>query len=667
MPLLRSDPSRPPRLLLRVAVTSAIALLIACAAMIAYTRHWALDRAESDASGHTRFVARAVLPTTVRASDFARPVGVLRRTTLDRFFTRSVLFDGALRVKLYSPGGVITYSNDHEVIGTRPGEGAVARALRGGAETDVTHLEDENKSLDEGEPNPKVLETYAPVAIDGRQVGVLEIYQDFRPVAAAAASATWPIAGVLALVLLAFYVSLFPILRRVTRRLRRHVEEMEHQALHDHLTELPNRVLFRDRLEQALHAARRTPGDVAVMLLDLDRFKEVNDTLGHESGDELLREVGRRLGKNLRGGDTVARLGGDEFAVLAPGLGDAEAALVVARKLRNAVEWPFTVRGLTLEVEASIGVALFPEHGADADTLLRHAEVAMYQSKESHSGAEVYSPDRDVYSPDRLKLLGELRRAIENRELLLHYQPKVSLRSCEVLGFEALVRWDHPEQGLLPPDRFIPFAEHTGLVKPLTRYVLREAVAQCAEWTRSGLDLTVAVNLSGRDLLDLGLPEDVQSALAGARLDPRRLELEITENTILTDPVRTRAILERLKGLGVRLAIDDFGSGYSSLGYLKRLPLDVLKIDKSFVLGMLRDDDDSAAIVRSTIDLAHNLGLQVVAEGVEDERVGSVLTALHCDAAQGFYFSPPLAGPDVAAWAAEIDKLRSAALANAIA
>ncbi len=662
---VRSDLPRPPRLVLRVAVTSAIALLISCAAMVAYTSRWALGRAEAAASDHTRFVARSVLPGGVLASDFAKPVGPARQAALDAFFTRSVLFDGALRVKLYSPGGLITYSNAHDVIGTRPGEGAVAAALRHGVATDVTHLEEENPAgEDAGKPNPKVLETYTPVSIGGRQVGVLEIYQDYGPVAAAASSSTWPVAIVLAVVLLAFYGSLFPILRRVTKRLRRHVEEMEHQALHDHLTGLPNRVLFRDRLDQALHVAKRTPGEVAVMLLDLDRFKEVNDTLGHESGDALLREVGQRLGKSLRAGDTVARLGGDEFAVLASGLDNADAAVVVARKLRNAVEWPFTLRGLTLEVEASIGIALFPDHGTDADTLLRHADVAMYLSKEAHSGAEVYSPERDVYSPDRLKLLGELRRAIEQNELVLHYQPKVSLRSCELIGFEALVRWSHPEQGLLTPDRFIPFAEHTGLIKPLTRYVLRQAVAQCVEWEKQGLNLTVAVNLSGRDLLDLNLPEDVQSILVNAGLDPRRLELEITENTILTDPVRTRAILERLKSLGLRLAIDDFGSGYSSLGYLKRLPLDVLKIDKSFVLGMLRNDDDSAAIVRSTIDLAHNLGLQVVAEGVETEQVGSVLTTLHCDAAQGYYFSPPLEAADVAKWAAEINVLRTAALSQ---
>jgi EAL domain-containing protein (putative c-di-GMP-specific phosphodiesterase class I) len=285
----------------------------------------------------------------------------------------------------------------------------------------------------------------------------------------------------------------------------------------------------------------------------------------------------------------------------------------------------------------------------------------MYLSKEAHSGVETYSPERDVYSPDRLKLLGELRRAIEHGELVLYFQPQVSLRTCEVTSFEALVRWQHPEQGLLLPDRFVSFAERTGLIKPLTRYVLRQAVLNCAEWTRRGLDLSVAVNLSGRDLLDLHLPDDVQDVLERTKLDPGRLELEITENTILTDPVRTRTILSRLKELGVRLAIDDFGSGYSSIGYLKRLPLDVLKIDKSFVLSMLHDEDN-AAIVRSTIDLAHNLGLQVVAEGVENEEVSTILTRLRCDAAQGFFFAEPMPASDVVDWASEISLLRAAAL-----
>ena len=644
--------------MLRVLGTSVVAIVLAGAGVVMYTGRYAIDGAEANASDHTSFVARTIARQNLWLADFQRPVSASRRAALDRLFEHQVLIDGALRVKLYSPTGLVTYSNAHDLIGTRPGEQTVEHVFRTQQPaTDVTHLRDEGGTG----PNTQALETYAPMVMKGKRVGVLEIYQDYGPVAAAAWSTFWPVAAVSGVVLCILYISLFPLLRRVTRRLRRQVEEIEHQAMHDSLTGLPNRVLFRDRVEQALHGAKRQTGEVAVMFLDLDRFKEVNDTLGHESGDVLLREVGQRLAHSLRAGDTVARLGGDEFAVLATGLDDADDALLVARKLRQSVEWPFTLRGLTLEVETSIGIALFPEHGTDVDTLLRHADVAMYQCKEAHSGVGIYSSERDVYSPDRLKLLGELRRAIEQNELVLYYQPKVSLRTSEVTGFEALVRWQHPEQGLLTPERFIPFAEHTGLVKPLTRYVMREAVRACAKWQELGLDLGVAVNLSARDLLDLHLPDEVRLLLSETRIDPGCLELEITENTILSDPARTRTILNRLKELGVRLAIDDFGSGYSSLGYLKRLPLDVLKIDKSFVMTMLADDD-SAAIVRSTIDLAHNLGLEVVAEGVATESIGGALAALRCDSAQGFYFAGPMPESEAASWAAEVAFLRAAAL-----
>jgi EAL domain-containing protein (putative c-di-GMP-specific phosphodiesterase class I) len=283
------------------------------------------------------------------------------------------------------------------------------------------------------------------------------------------------------------------------------------------------------------------------------------------------------------------------------------------------------------------------------DTLLRHADVAMYQSKEAHSGAEIYAAERDENSADRLRLGSELRRAMERRELVLHFQPKVNLVSGETIGLEALVRWQHPDQGLLGPDRFIPFAEQTGLIKPLTRYVLDAALRQCRAWSIQGLELTLAVNLSARDLLDLHLPGEIEKLLARWQVDASRLELEMTENTILTDPMRAQEILGRLKDLGIRIAIDDFGSGFASLGYLKRLPLDVLKIDKSFVLGM-EDDEESAAIVRSTIHLAHDLGLQVVAEGVENEAIRQTLMMLGCDAAQGYHFGRPLRTVEVPAW-----------------
>jgi diguanylate cyclase (GGDEF)-like protein len=388
------------------------------------------------------------------------------------------------------------------------------------------------------------------------------------------------------------------------------------------------------------------------MIMDLDRFKEVNDTLGHASGDELLKQVGDRLSQSVRESDTVARLGGDEFGVLLPKVVDAEAAVAVARKLRTTLEDPFTIHGLALQMEASIGIALYPEHGGDVQSLLQRADVAMYVAKEHPAGCEVYSRDRDDYSPDRLTLLTGLRRAIDRGELLLHYQPKADLRTGEILGVEALVRWRHPERGMIPPDEFIPAAQKTGVIGPLTMFVLDEALRQCRTWLLQGLELCVAVNLSTRNLLDLHLPEAVAELLARWEVPAGLLELEITESTILADPVRAMQILSRLDEMGVRLSIDDFGTGYSSLAYLKRLPVDELKIDKSFILGMDESENDEV-IVRSTIDLGRNLGLRVVAEGVESPQAWSRLAQLGCNVAQGYFLSRPVPAEQLTQWLAD--------------
>jgi predicted signal transduction protein with EAL and GGDEF domain len=350
--------------------------------------------------------------------------------------------------------------------------------------------------------------------------------------------------------------------------------------------------------------------------------------------------VGERLRRQIRHGDLGARLGGDEFAVIAPELDGTATAAALAERLRAALGRPFHLRGLAIEVETSIGIAVFPEHGADVETLLRHADVAMYLAKESRSGVELYSPAKDTYSPDRLRLVGELRGALEQGQLVLHYQPQAALATGDVRRVEALLRWQHPDRGLLAADAFVPPAEHTGLVRPLTRWVLETALRQCLDWRRRGIELGVAVNITGRDLIDLGLADEVAGLLRRWRVPPHLLELEVTETTVLSDPMRARAILTRLSELGVRIAIDDFGRGNSSLGYLKRLPVDVLKIDKSFVLNMI-DDQDDAVIVRSTIDLAHNLGLEVVAEGVESEAAWTRLGSLGCDTAQGYYVGRP--------------------------
>jgi diguanylate cyclase (GGDEF)-like protein/PAS domain S-box-containing protein len=428
-------------------------------------------------------------------------------------------------------------------------------------------------------------------------------------------------------------------LRESRERLQQQMEKAEHQALHDGLTGLPNRTLFRDRAQQAVVRSNRDGSGFAVMLIDLDRFKEVNDTLGHHSGDLLLREVAERLRRALRKSDTVARLGGDEFGVITPGLCDAAAARALADKLRDELAQPIVVGGLAIEVEASVGIAIFPEHGQDVETLIRHADVSMYVSKNTHTPI-VYAAAYDHHSLARLALVGELRRAVDSNELVVHYQPQADIASGEVRKAEALVRWQHPQHGLLGPDQFIPLAEQTGLIRSLTRYVLDAALAQWRAWRDEGRQLGVAVNITTRELIDLRFPDEVAELLAKWRVEPGQLELEITETSLMTDPPRARSILARLRGLGVRFAIDDFGTGHSSFNYLKQLPIDILKIDKSFVQRMGEDVGD-AAIVRSAIDVGHALGLEIVAEGVEDEQAKRRLEELGCDAFQGYHLGRP--------------------------
>jgi len=415
----------------------------------------------------------------------------------------------------------------------------------------------------------------------------------------------------------------------------------EHQSLHDALTGLPNRVLFRDRVQQAVRAAERRAAGSAVMIMDLDHFKEVNDTLGHHHGDVLLQAVAERLKVTLRDTDTVARLGGDEFGVLLPEVEGEDDALAVAEILQSALREPFVVDGLTLEMGASIGIACYPEHGDHVEVLIQRADIAMYSAKEAGRGYALYEPQQDHYSPRRLSLAGELRSALENGELELHYQPKADVVTGRIIGVEALVRWIHPRHGLLGPEEFVPIAEQTGLIVPLTHWVLDAAMRQCRVWQEQGYELSVAVNLSARSFLDTQLAVNIPLLLAHHQIEPTLLELEVTESTIMLDPVRACTTLERLSEIGLTLSIDDFGTGYSSLANLKRLPVDMIKIDKSFVLEMATEHSD-AAIVRSTIELAHNLGLQVIAEGVEDRQIWDELARLGCDYAQGFYLSRPL-------------------------
>ncbi len=437
------------------------------------------------------------------------------------------------------------------------------------------------------------------------------------------------------------------IIRDITE-LKAQIKALEYQALHDALTGLPNRALLADRVDQAIRAAQRNHRPLALLLMDLDHFKEINDTLGHHCGDLILKEMARRMRTLVRGSDTVARLGGDEFAILLP-TADQTQAERIAEKIVQAVEQPIELEGQTFVLGASVGIALYPLHGSDGPTLLRCADVAMYSAKRKRHGYALYETAQDQHSVEYLALKRELHEAISRKDLLLYYQPVVDLQCGRVTGVEALARWPHPRHGMLYPDDFIPLAEQTGLIRPLTLWGLEEAARQSQEWLDLGLELRIAVNLSVHNLHDAHFPEHIARIMDAVAGHPARLRLEITETAIMSGSGGALDILNRLSAQGVRISIDDFGTGYSSLTYLKQLPVDEIKIDKSFVIGMSVDNND-AVIVRSTIDLAHNIGLKVVAEGVEDENTHRLLVGLHCDAAQGYYFSEPLSVQDLMAW-----------------
>jgi len=436
----------------------------------------------------------------------------------------------------------------------------------------------------------------------------------------------------------------------------RTLAESRRQALTDELTGLPNRRSFLGRLAEAIEAAGADGRAVALLMIDLDRFKELNDTLGHAAGDDLLASLGPRLAEVVGRQGRIARLGGDEFGVIVPRTTPGR-ALALAEALRDAIGQPFAVRGLRVSVGASVGVATFPTHATSGEALLQRADVAMYQAKHAGRGVELYAAERDGHSRDRLVLASELRQAIHDDELTVLYQPKAGARDGMVRAVEALVRWQHPLHGAIPPGQFVPIAEQTGLGRALTRRVLEHAVRQAARWHARGRSLSVAVNLCAVDLADREFPDDVARALARWRLPAELLQVEVTENNVLADPVGAQLVLARLAELGVRSSLDDFGTGHSSLTHLRRLPVAELKLDRSFVAGMVTDHQD-AAIVGSTVDLARRLGLRVVAEGVEDDATWMLLRDIGCDEIQGFLLSPPLSPAALEAWLDDRARLR---------
>lgn len=467
------------------------------------------------------------------------------------------------------------------------------------------------------------------------------------------------------------------VFNSLSNELAQAYEEYEQLAFTDQLTKLPNRALYLDRLQQLILLSQRKGEKFGVLLLDLDGFKEINDSLGHKVGDQLLQHIAERLQRIIRAsstiarvgdsdGDqdqgplseddaeispetTIARLGGDEFAILLPQLSGMDGALAVSKRITDALEPPTEIDGNLIIIAATQGLAMYPDHGDSAELLLQRADLALYVAKQLQSDFSVYDPAYDHNSVNQLALKSELRTAIEEDQLVLYYQPKLDLNQACVRSVEALVRWQHPEKGLIAPEHFIPLAEHRGLIGPLTEWVVQRALSQHKAWQAEGIEVQVSVNLSSRVLYDLHLPSKVEQYLVRQQLPPSALGLEINEDATMVDPERAMIVLQRLNDMGITLSIDDFGTGHSSLGYLKRLPVEEIKIDRSFVIGMEHSDND-AKIVHATIDLSHNLGLKVVAEGVESEASLNIIKALKCDYAQGFYLSHPMPEYEFATW-----------------
>ncbi|MHB1571414.1 MAG: putative bifunctional diguanylate cyclase/phosphodiesterase [Solirubrobacteraceae bacterium] len=457
-------------------------------------------------------------------------------------------------------------------------------------------------------------------------------------------------AGTIGLVFCALVFLIFQYLVGELVKSQRRSEALQRAAVTDELTGLANRDRFMEIVTERIEAARAHDRQFSVLLMDLDRFKEINDTLGHLHGDTLLQELGPRLKSALGRGGEVARLGGDEFGLLPPQDSADPAVLdVVIGRLFTMLAEPFWIEGLSLEVGASVGVARYPTDGSDANALLRCADVAMYNAKEAQTEYKLYEAEQNQHSVRRLSVLSEMRHALATDEIVVHFQPIIDLEHRRVRGAEGLVRWQHPEHGLIPPAAFVQTVEQTGLIGPLTRHVLERSIAECAAWRREGRELSVAVNLSVRNLLDHDLPRQIDRLLTAHSLPPEALQLEITESMIMSDPDRALATVSRLSALGVRLSVDDFGTGYSSLANLRRMPIDELKIDRSFVSPMLRDESD-LIIVRSTINLGHDLGLNVIAEGVEDSATLQQLAKLGCDLAQGYHVSRPMPAEAFNAW-----------------
>lgn len=620
------------------AVVSVLAMLALGVALVWVTANVMRDQARRDGIVMAQSIESYA---TSDVPEDAYTVGVLAPETFTRITEQVAGFENLTRLRLWTVDGVLLFDSLQDSTGFPDGDRLDAAVRQREPDAQVVT---EVRGAQFGGTESSQLDVYVPIDRDGTVVGAAEVMLDYSETQAALSSAIRTVTAVVAGGLVLLWLGLFRTVRNASHRLHTSALENARLALIDALTGLPNRRMLGDRLERAIADHTSAGTTVGLALLDIDRFKDINDSLGHDRGDELLQQVATRLRDAMRQDDVVARLGGDEFAILFPdvrSVADAEAA---ARRVRQLFVPPFPLGDLALHVDSSIGVACLPDHAEDASSLMRMADVAMYTAKTHRLGVSVYSPEEDDSSPARLVLLGDLHRALSvDDELQMHYQPKIDLHTGETIGLEALMRWRHPTRGMLPPDLFIPLAEQSGLIHDLTRYALRSCVAQIAAWSVDRVPVPVAVNLSAHDVTAQDVVEVIEDLLTLHRVPVELLEVEITETALVSDPSRVVPVLHRLGEIGVRVAIDDFGIGNTSISQLRDLPVHGLKIDRLFVADLATSGKrGSEVVVKAMVDLAHSFGLQVVAEGVEDETTADALRQLTVDQAQGYLYAAAL-------------------------
>jgi diguanylate cyclase (GGDEF)-like protein len=618
------------------AVLTLVPVVLLGAVFTASYRGEANRRGIAVGRSQAELLAETAVEPMLTGHDLASGLRAGERAGLVRL-VRTVDEGTLLRLRLRDREGHVVFSDDGSGFSPLADDEA-AEAARGHSIAGLTRLnEDAN---DSGPLGAQTVEVYTRLDAgpDHHTVGVLEVYLPYAPIRADVTTGLQRLYRTIALGLAALWLVMFAVAVVVSRGLRRHARLNEFLAEHDALTGLPNRTQFHRRVGDAVDAAWRLGTECAIAIIDLDRFKEVNDTLGHQNGDALLVELAGRLERAASAGEVVARLGGDEFGIVLPAVTDAGATLA---RLRALIDHEVEINGLPVSLEASIGYVIAPVDGVDVDDLMQRADVAMYVAKTQRSGVVRYDPAHDHYDAANLGLIAELRHAIDEDQLVLHYQPKAATVDGRIEAVETLLRWQHPVHGLLYPDTFLPLAEPTDLIDRITDWVLRHALCELAALGGPASDLSVAVNVSARNLARSDFAEWVVDVLAEYHVPPQRLIIEITETALLTDPARAASVLAKLATAGVQVSLDDFGRGQTSLGYLSALPIHELKIDKSFVLDMA-DNAAHAAIVRSVVELGHNLALRVVGEGVEDEHVFGMLRDAGCDVAQGYFLARPM-------------------------